>query len=308
MTKEFKTDTQTVSVFFVKIFQKKLAGKGEIKNFAFTNLFKPMSNMKKIVSFLLFLAVSFSCSVNNSVSSSRLIQKKKYSKGFTVFNKGVYKPSKANYTESDNTAIAKKGEHLTIDKKRINNIRLESVSSNQINEIRTIPINIENISSFSKSKNEITKKTKSLNQCDLIFLKTGDEILAKVLEVSDKEIKYKQCDNPDGPTFTKPTSAIFKIKYSNGTETVFNNNSTSNSSSGEDVLIPSDGGKSQVTAIILWFFLGLLGIHRFYLGHIGMGILYLLTGGLCGIGWIIDGVMLFMGSLKPKDGEYSQKI
>lgn len=35
-------------------------------------------------------------------------------------------------------------------------------------------------------------------------------------------------------------------------------------------------------------FLGLSGVHRFYLGQSGMGILYLLTAGLCGIGTIID--------------------
>ncbi len=35
-------------------------------------------------------------------------------------------------------------------------------------------------------------------------------------------------------------------------------------------------------------FLGFNGIHRFVLGHIGMGILYLLTGGLCFIGTIVD--------------------
>jgi TM2 domain-containing membrane protein YozV len=35
-------------------------------------------------------------------------------------------------------------------------------------------------------------------------------------------------------------------------------------------------------------FFGVSGVHRFVLGHIGMGILYLLTGGLCFIGTIID--------------------
>ena len=46
--------------------------------------------------------------------------------------------------------------------------------------------------------------------------------------------------------------------------------------------------KSKTTAYLLWFFLGVLGIHKFYLGKTGMGILYLLTGGLCGIGLLVD--------------------
>ncbi len=46
--------------------------------------------------------------------------------------------------------------------------------------------------------------------------------------------------------------------------------------------------KSKGVAYLLWFFLGLVGGHRFYLGKIGTGVLYLFTFGVCGIGWIID--------------------
>lgn len=42
------------------------------------------------------------------------------------------------------------------------------------------------------------------------------------------------------------------------------------------------------TAYILCLFLGFLGVHKFYENKIGMGILYLLTGGLFGIGWLVD--------------------
>lgn len=44
--------------------------------------------------------------------------------------------------------------------------------------------------------------------------------------------------------------------------------------------------------IELWLclLLGWLGAHKFYAGRPGMGILYLLTFGLCGIGWIVDSV------------------
>jgi TM2 domain-containing membrane protein YozV len=46
--------------------------------------------------------------------------------------------------------------------------------------------------------------------------------------------------------------------------------------------------KSRSTAYILWFFLGTFGAHKFYLNKTGIGILYLFTFGLFGIGWIID--------------------
>lgn len=46
--------------------------------------------------------------------------------------------------------------------------------------------------------------------------------------------------------------------------------------------------KSKGLAYLLWFFLGAFSAHRFYLGKVGTGILYLLTGQLFGIGWFID--------------------
>ena len=51
-------------------------------------------------------------------------------------------------------------------------------------------------------------------------------------------------------------------------------------------------GDEKTVAIVLLLLVGVLGIHKFYLGQIGPGILYLLTGGLCGIGLIIDLVKL----------------
>jgi len=51
-------------------------------------------------------------------------------------------------------------------------------------------------------------------------------------------------------------------------------------------------GNEKTVAIILLILVGALGIHKFYLGQIGPGILYLFTGGLCGIGLIIDLVKL----------------
>ncbi len=46
--------------------------------------------------------------------------------------------------------------------------------------------------------------------------------------------------------------------------------------------------KEKGIAYVLWFFLGSLSMHRFYLGKWGTGLLYLFTFQLFGIGWIID--------------------
>jgi len=50
--------------------------------------------------------------------------------------------------------------------------------------------------------------------------------------------------------------------------------------------------RSLVFAYFLWFFVGAIGGHRFYLGHYGWGFIYLITGGLFGLGWFVDGFTL----------------
>ena len=56
---------------------------------------------------------------------------------------------------------------------------------------------------------------------DVITKKNGDEINAKVLEITQSEIKYKKFDNQTGPTFSLSISDIFMIRYENGTKDVF---------------------------------------------------------------------------------------
>jgi TM2 domain-containing membrane protein YozV len=68
------------------------------------------------------------------------------------------------------------------------------------------------------------------------------------------------------------------------------------------------GGKSQLTAVLLCFFLGGLGIHRFYLGYTWQGIVQLLTLGGLGIWTIIDFIRILTGSLQPKNGEYAKTL
>jgi len=53
-------------------------------------------------------------------------------------------------------------------------------------------------------------------ECDNIILKDGKEISAKILEITPKLIKYKKCDNLDGPLFSINKSDVMMIRYSNG--------------------------------------------------------------------------------------------
>ena len=63
-----------------------------------------------------------------------------------------------------------------------------------------------------------------------------------------------------------------------------------------------DEGKDWLTTLLLAIFLGGFGVHRFYTGHIGIGIAQLLTLGGCGIWSLIDIIMIATGSFKDAEG------
>jgi TM2 domain-containing membrane protein YozV len=64
----------------------------------------------------------------------------------------------------------------------------------------------------------------------------------------------------------------------------------------------SEVGSKWLTLALLSFFLGCLGIDRFYTGYIGLGILKLITAGGCGIWALIDFILIICGKYKDANG------
>lgn len=60
--------------------------------------------------------------------------------------------------------------------------------------------------------------------------------------------------------------------------------------------------KSQTSTFILSWLLGWLGIDRFYLGHTGLGVIKLITLGGFGIWWLVDLILVGIGSMKDAKG------
>lgn len=62
--------------------------------------------------------------------------------------------------------------------------------------------------------------------------------------------------------------------------------------------------KDWLATLLLCIFFGGLGVHRYYVGKIGTGILWTLTGGCFGIGYIVDLIKIIVGKFKDKSGNY----
>ena len=60
--------------------------------------------------------------------------------------------------------------------------------------------------------------------------------------------------------------------------------------------------RKLLVAFLLCLFLGYLGVHRFYAGKIGTGLIYFFTGGFFCIGWLIDLCFLLAGAFRDAEG------
>jgi len=73
------------------------------------------------------------------------------------------------------------------------------------------------------------------------------------------------------------------------------------------VRLGPSGEKDWLVALILSVLLGGLGVDRFYLGYVGLGILKLLTLGGCGIWWLVDVILIAMNKLPDSKGNPLQQ-
>lgn len=66
--------------------------------------------------------------------------------------------------------------------------------------------------------------------------------------------------------------------------------------------VTNTSDKSKKTALLLCLFGGMIGLHQFYVGKIGKGLLYALTFGIFLIGWLVDIIKIATGGFKDNAG------
>nr|WP_297937217.1 NINE protein [uncultured Lachnoclostridium sp.] len=97
-------------------------------------------------------------------------------------------------------------------------------------------------------------------------------------------------------------------KLSKSPQTInINNNNIANSVSSVNQINSVNqmiSPKSRLVSLLLCIFLGFFGIHRFYAGKIGTGIIYILTLGLFGFGVLFDFILIIIGSFRDKYGMF----
>lgn len=103
--------------------------------------------------------------------------------------------------------------------------------------------------------------------------------------------------------FTSNAEASFPVKKSskNSSELI-----TTETIDNGEMPAALNSGKSQIAATLLCFFVGIIGVHRFYLGYAWQGVVQILTLGGFGIWTLIDFIRIITGDLQPKNGSYSQ--
>ena len=118
-------------------------------------------------------------------------------------------------------------------------------------------------------------------------------------QIADKAVICVHCGVPTGvQDGSNPTPAQQPVIHIVNTNTNTNTNRNTNYHGGSG----RRPRKSKWIAFFLCVFLGYFGAHRFYVGKNGTGLVWLFTCGLCGIGWIVDCITIFIGTFRDNYG------
>ena len=130
-----------------------------------------------------------------------------------------------NYLENDDTndSFISSEDYQYVKEHPKNSINNKLKSENLLASSENIIIhNKKELISLSKKVRELSKLD---GDCDNIIYKNGEEVSVKVIEITTDVVKFKRCDNLDGPLISVKKSEILMIRYKNGSKEIFEDNS-----------------------------------------------------------------------------------
>lgn len=130
------------------------------------------------------------------------------------------------------------------------------------------------------------------------FIEFDEQRQTAIIENSTHDSYYtvtmNSCTCPDFQKRGVPCKHIYKLREA-----------IDNPASPIRPILPASSSKNKTVALVLCIFLGYFGAHYFYAGRSGMGLLYLFTVGLFGIGWLVD---IFRICANRFNDRYGRKI
>jgi hypothetical protein len=111
-----------------------------------------------------------------------------------------------------------------------------------------------------QKKTDSIPRVKTMPGCDQITFRDGTEKAANVLEIGQKEIRYKACDMPEGPVFVKFKSDVFMIVYKDGHREVFKEEEIKQEEALPTYPAPSRERPARVYSAVPAFVFSLMGI------------------------------------------------
>lgn len=143
-------------------------------------------------SFLLICSIIF-------LTTSCQVEKRRYSEGYYINRNNKKIDNRKQLTQKSSTEKLLDGSELT---------------NNQVEPVLSAGLNDEPILAL-KSENLFDKNNKYAGKCDIITLKSGEKIEAIILDIAGNDVKYKNCNNQNGPTLLVERSNVATITYAN---------------------------------------------------------------------------------------------
>lgn len=162
-----------------------------------------MKNSKAFLVFFIISLLFFSCSIS----------KRHYLPGYSVEWRTISENAESNRNKTNNSVQSEIANYRSYN-------RFDTLTGKFPDNDLPLTASADGFACSKKiavsGKNIKNQRYFPVLDCDSITLKNGNEIYGKVIEISSTEIKYKRCDNIEGPTIIINKSDVAKIKYTNG--------------------------------------------------------------------------------------------